>query len=222
MKAKTKDRILIAATRLFNETSASEVSTNHIAEAADISPGNLYYHYRNKEAIIRDVLEQMIVAFDTVWILPHKRPVTLADLQQTVQQIFEIHWRFRFFYREQLALLRRDPQLANRHQQIQQQRLGQQTQFFKRFVADGVLQLPPGDTLDDSVFLAHLTAGWIITNHWLSFIEASGETIVPAQKQRGVDLLLRLLAPYLSPAAKQHILWQPPKGHGHDQPDVSP
>jgi len=220
MKANTKDRILTAATRLFNENLASEVSTNHIAEAAGISPGNLYYHYRNKEAIIRDVLEQMIAAFDAVWTLPHERPVTLADLQQTVQQIFDIHWRFRFFYREQLALLHRDPQLTDRHQQIQQQRLEQQTQFFKRFVADGVLQLPPGDALDDSVFLAHLTAGWIVTNHWLSFVEASGETIVPAQKQRGVDLLLRLLAPYLSPTAKQHILWQPPKGHDHDQPEV--
>jgi len=34
------------------------VTTNHIA-AVGISPGNLYYHFRNKEGIIRAIFEQM-------------------------------------------------------------------------------------------------------------------------------------------------------------------
>src|SRR5215210_4307966 len=56
-KGSTKERVLGAALRLFNEKGTAAVSTNHIAEAAGISPGNLYYHYRNKEEIIAGLWE---------------------------------------------------------------------------------------------------------------------------------------------------------------------
>ena len=54
----THDRILDTALRLFNQSGTAAVSTNHIAAALGMSPGNLYYHFRNKEAIIRDLFEQ--------------------------------------------------------------------------------------------------------------------------------------------------------------------
>ena len=190
----TKSRILDTATALFNEATTSEVSTNHIADAAGISSGNLYYHYANKEAIIRAILERMFSAFGVVWVLPHDRKVTLIDLQHTVSRLFAVLWRFRFFYREQLALMRRDPELAARHQQMQEQRIGEQEQFFLRFVEDGVFKVPE----DPSHFRAIITACWVIANNWLSFVETSGEVVEPAQLERGVDLIFRVMEPYLS------------------------
>lgn len=193
----TKDRILDTATALFNETTTGEVSTNHIAKAVGISSGNLYYHYANKEEIIRAILERMFTAFGEVWVLPDDRKVTLADVQDTMSQLFAVLWRFRFFYREQLALMRRDPELSARHQQMQAQRIGEQEQFFLRFVEDGVLNVPE----DPSHFRAIITACWVIANNWLSFVETSGEAVEPAQLGRGVDLILRIMEPYLSETA---------------------
>ena len=200
----TKDRILETATTLFNDTTTGEVSTNHIARAAGISPGNLYYHYPNKEAIIRAILERMFREFDEVWTLPDDRDVTLDDAQKTVHTIFDVLWHFRFFYREALALMRRDPGLAERHQQMQLQRIGEQERFFGRFAEDGILNVPD----DPSRFRAVITACWIVANNWLAFVETSGKPVEPTQLARGVDLILRVLEPYLTDNARTALSHQ--------------
>ena len=56
---KTKDRIKNMALRMFNEQGERNVTTNHIAAALEMSPGNLYYHYRNKYEIIHDIFQDV-------------------------------------------------------------------------------------------------------------------------------------------------------------------
>ena len=58
----TREKILDTALALFNKEGTAAISTNHIAEAAGISPGNLYYHFRNKEEVIRELFERLSAA----------------------------------------------------------------------------------------------------------------------------------------------------------------
>ena len=51
--AKTKQKIILSALQLFNENGIANVRLQHIADEAFISIGNLAYHYKNKEAIVK-------------------------------------------------------------------------------------------------------------------------------------------------------------------------
>jgi len=102
----TRERILATALRLFNESGTAAVSTNHIADALGISPGNLYYHFRNKEEIIRALFEQQFARWDAGYTLPDDRMPTLDDLQQLVRTSFVMGWEYRFMYRELIAVRR--------------------------------------------------------------------------------------------------------------------
>src|SRR6187402_1363261 len=107
----TRDRILKAALRLFNEQGTGAVSTNHIAEAAGISPGNLYYHFKNKEEIIRELFQRLYTAWDTELQASDPSAIRLQDIIHIVETNYQIIWRYRFAYRELTALLRQDAEL---------------------------------------------------------------------------------------------------------------
>lgn len=56
---KTKDKIIEAAIRLYNEKGLSNVTSRHIAAEINISHGNLEYHFPNKEALLLAIYQQM-------------------------------------------------------------------------------------------------------------------------------------------------------------------
>ena len=206
----TKGRIVETAVRLFNESGTAAVSTNHIAEAAGISPGNLYYHFRNKEEIIREILRRMILSWGEVWVLPPDRPPDLGGLRTMLDKNVALQWEYRFFYREILALMRRDPELGRQHQTIQRERLGEQELFFRSFIEAGIMREPE----DPAVLPALVKAAWIVSNGWLSFLEGGGEPVEPASMRQGTDVLVQIFRPYLTEEALREL--SSPQAGGQD------
>src|SRR5687768_18251967 len=82
--ADTKDRIVTAAVELFNASSVGAVTTNHIAAHLGISPGNLYYHYANKEEIVRAAFDRMNAEADLLWEQPPANKFDPLALQRIV------------------------------------------------------------------------------------------------------------------------------------------
>lgn len=196
---KTPERILATALQLFNESGTAPVSTNHIADALGISPGNLYYHFRNKEEIIRALFEQQYARWDAIYALPGDRMPTIADLQRLVRATFVAGWEFRFIYRELIALLRRDEQLRRRWVEVRARGFDGFRQLVDLFVAAGVLH-DPGDP---SVVTRLAELVWLISEFWLASVEVSGETVDAAQMEHGVMLMLQVLDPFMIKPAVQ-------------------
>lgn len=190
----TRDFILDITVTLFNEQGTAAISTNHIAEAAGISPGNLYYHFKNKEDIIRAVLDRMIEEWNAVYLVPADAVFDLTLLREALRQNFDLLWQYRFFYRELGALVRHDRQLGKRYKSIQEQRQREQLALFDRLAAAGVFKWPRKRSEVEET----LSIAWIVGNYWLAHLESGGETVTPELMQQGVDLILRLFTPYLN------------------------
>jgi AcrR family transcriptional regulator len=193
----TRNRVLDAAVRLFNEHGTAAISTNHIAKEAGISPGNLYYHFRNKEEIIREILERMFSAWGGAWYEHEDRPPRFEDLIVLVRLNFQMLWEYRFFYRETVALLMRDSILAKRHAEMQRSRLDLQESFYHQFMEAGVMRQPDDpDAIPDLV-----KTTWILATNWLAFLEAGGDEVTEERMRDGERLILRVFRNYLSEAA---------------------
>ena len=190
----TRERILATALRLFNEAGTAPVSTNHIADALGISPGNLYYHFRNKEEIIRALFEQQFARWDADYAFPDDRLPNLDDLQQLLRATFVTAWEYRFMYRELIALLRRDAQLHQRWVEIRARGFSGFHELFNLFVAARVLR-DPGD---EAVVTRLAELVWLISEFWLASIEVGGETVDTTQMEHGVALMLQVLGPFIA------------------------
>jgi len=186
------------AIRLFNEQGTAAVSTNHIAQALSMSPGNLYYHFRNKEEILRAILERMIARWEGLYAFPQESPPKPADVQQVVTENFWLVWEYRFFYRELSALVQRDPVLKSRYQQIRRERLAKLEELLQRFLrASSASSL---ETRTSFTNLARLC--WLISDYWLPFLEIDGELVLSEVIEQGVALYMQVLHPYFSETGK--------------------
>jgi AcrR family transcriptional regulator len=190
---KTRNRILATALELFNSSGTAAISTNHIADTLGISPGNLYYHYSNKEAIIAALFEQQFAEADALYQLAGDRAPTLADLRELVAATFRMSWKYRFIYRELIVLLRRDEQLQQRWLTVRARGFAGFYELFELFVAASVLRAPA----DPTTVLRLAELCWLISEFWLASVEVSGASVDQSQIDHGIGLMLQVLEPYI-------------------------
>jgi AcrR family transcriptional regulator len=198
--ARTRDRILDAALKLFNEQGTAAVSTNHIAAAIEISPGNLYYHFRNKEDIIASLFERLFAAWGETYQLPSDRAPELTDLEALIAGNYRLIWRYRFTYREMAVLLHNAPELHARYQELRRQGYSGFAQLIEAFAAVGVLTRPKSD--QEMHVLTELC--WMISEQWPINLELSGRAFDATGIQEGMALMWHVFRPYL-PAEGQGI-----------------
>jgi AcrR family transcriptional regulator len=196
----TKARILKTALALFNERGSGNVSTRHIADELQMSPGNLYYHYPHKEAIIQTLFSELDKAWDESYTFSPDEPLTMERITAMLEITFELVWRYRFFFREMTLLVHNDSTLAKQYRKTAE-RSEQDTRFMVQSAIDAGLLKP----LTKEV-LGNLTdAILVISSYWLSFKEMTTKTITKATVHTGVRLLVNLLEPHLTAHAKKTL-----------------
>lgn len=115
---KTRDRILHVSLLLFNEEGEAQQTAVDISNALGISPGNLYYHFKGKDAIIRALFDSFEEEMRVILRGSRGKVTSIEDNWVYLYIILEEVYDFRFFYRNLGVLLDRYPDLASRFRSL--------------------------------------------------------------------------------------------------------
>lgn len=186
---KTRDRILQASLQLFNELGERSVTTNHIAVHLGMSPGNLYYHFRNKQQIIAELFAAYEHQVDGFLSVPEGRPLEIADKARYLESIFRGLWEYRFLHRDLEHLLNSDPDLAQRYR-IFSQRCVQSGQTIYQGLVDADI-LCRERTEPQSLAIN----SWLLMTGWVGYLyttmlDAEQPQLTPELLHRGVYQVL--------------------------------
>ncbi|MCL9783837.1 TetR/AcrR family transcriptional regulator [Vibrio sp. S4M6] len=188
---KTKDKIVQAALELFNENGERSITTNHIAAHIGISPGNLYYHFRNKQELIREIFKLYSKEL-LEWFAPVKGNTEgLAVLKHYLNAIFTLMWKYRFFYSNLPDILRRDEQLHSEYIEVQHKLKVNLVEIIQLFVDLRLLSIQQDD-IENFVTTLHM-----IVCGWLSYQSAMSSNITVTESiiHRGMLQMIYVVKP---------------------------
>jgi AcrR family transcriptional regulator len=194
-KRRTRERILETALKLFNDFGEPNVTTTVIADEMDISPGNLYYHFHNKDEIVDALFGDYEKEIEGLFATPASRLLGTEDIWLFLHLMFETIWRFRFFYRDINDLLTRNRLVETHFQRILAQKEASAVKVCQGLAASGVLTATPGEIRALAINMT------VVATFWLSFEHASHPRGTP-DIGRGVYQVMSLTAPYLQGEAR--------------------
>lgn len=113
---KTRDRILHTSLGLFNQEGEADTTTIDIANELNISPGNLYYHFKGKDQIISELFQQYEQALSHTLSAPITQPLSTGrgsaeDNWYYLYVVLEEMYQYRFLYQNLNNILQRYPDI---------------------------------------------------------------------------------------------------------------
>ena len=199
MARQTRQRILDASLAMFNAQGEPNVTTNHIADELEISPGNLYYHFRNKDDIIEQLFAGYEQRMDAALSSPSGRLPGLEDVWLQLHLVFECIWDYRFLYRDLVDILSRNRRLRLRFARILKRADEQAHQVMRGLVQAGVMRAS-ADEVD-----AAATNILVIATFWMNYAAARGDKDERASIRDGIVQVMMLIAPFLRDAERVHL-----------------
>ncbi|MBD9677480.1 TetR/AcrR family transcriptional regulator [Pseudomonas sp. PDM18] len=198
----TRDRIAQASLELFNAQGERSVTTNHIAAHLGISPGNLYYHYRNKQVIIAQLFAEYESHVDQFLHLPEGRALTVEDKTFYLEALLAAMWHYRFLHRDLEHLLDSDPELAAGYRSFARRAMDNAKAIYRGFVDAGILQM------DEPQLEALTLNAWIILTSWVRYLCTTREVasdLSEALMRRGIYQVLALESGHIAPAFREAV-----------------
>jgi AcrR family transcriptional regulator len=192
-KRNTRELILNTSLVLFNQFGEPHVTTNQIADEADISPGNLYYHFHNKRDIVLELFKSFIVQLDPIIDIPESLALEAEDLWFQLHLSFELKGQYRFLYRNLSDITDKIPHLDRALRGLFLRERKAAEIMISGLEQRGVMQIKSDEK---SLLLNNLM---LALTYWIPFTEImEGPGITGSSAQvRAIAGVLQMILPYL-------------------------
>lgn len=195
---KTKDKIVLTSLELFNERGERNVSTNHIAAHMGMSPGNLYYHFRNKSDIIYEIFKNYELMVDSYLHVPSDRAIHIHDLISYLDAVFNGLWAYRFIHRDLEHLLSSDERLREDYRHFTLRCLDGIQRIIHAMEESGIYR-----PMEDQQRKSKALNTWLIVTNWMTYLKSIHASSDPEEAlsrksiHHGVYLVMDYVIPYL-------------------------
>jgi AcrR family transcriptional regulator len=197
----TRERILETSLAMFNAHGEPNVTTNHIADELEISPGNLYYHFRNKEDIVEQVFARYEARMDSTLLVPDGRLPDLEDVWMQLHLVFECMWDYRFLYRDLVDIVSRNRKLKTHFARILNRAATSAGEVLRGLTAAGIMRATPDEiraTAENVLLVATFWMNFNIVRNGRSESDQDDLT-------HGIYQVMLLIAPFLRDAERAHL-----------------
>lgn len=164
-----------------------------------ISPGNLYYHFRNKDEIIVQLFKRYSEAL-LEYLNEAVLPSDVEDSINYMAGIYDVMWEYRFLFSDVNTLLARSAELLGEHNTFTQAKVSPLlVNLLTQLNGLNIIQADQTAMNDLAVNM------WMITKYWFDFDSSlRGRTkLTEDSKARGIRRTLSLLRPYLLPEHRE-------------------
>lgn len=194
---KNRDKILTAAKRLFNDHGFVNVRLQHISDDTIISVGNIAYHFKNKEAIVSQIFEELEQKQKDLLIEYRHTPI-FANVDRIFSVLRDLQEEYSFFFTDIVEIKRAYPLLFEKINQF----FRYQVLLFEEIIRFNISRgaLLKEETEQHTHFLASLIIKHL--SSWKTF-SITWQENTNEHVEAMSDSIWRILYPYMSKSGKE-------------------
>jgi AcrR family transcriptional regulator len=187
---KTRERILHKSLELFNELGEPNVTTLLISDELEISPGNLYYHFKSKIDILTELFDWYEKEMNALLDVPDE-PMDIEDQWFFLHLVFESIARYQFLYKDVVNVLARHERLRSRFQRIIAKKQKATLQALNNLLKQGRLNASPAEiqALSENIVLT--------ATFWISYANVAKNQVDEMTLAQGVYQVISQVVPFL-------------------------
>ena len=194
----TKDKIISTAIKLFNLHGTKVISTNHIAKEMGISPGNLYYHFRSKNDIIRSISNKFSSELGSIFQIQLDAISEFSyNLTSLFNRFFKIQRSYQFLFLEGVHLTKQDNILWDNYTKLRSVLKKGYYELLSNLVKIKIMKKQSLHIIDDL-----LDAQWIIMWYWINHTVLDRKIYDDLQIKKGIKLSFSIINPQLTSIGK--------------------
>lgn len=146
----TKQKILVASIRLFNENGLANVRLQQIADEIGISVGNLAYHFRNKGAIVNAVNEGLDKEISGI-LSTYRLYPNLLDFDNQLTRYYVFLQKYPFYFLDLQEIERSHPHIYKKRSNQTAKMVRQIRKRFDFNLQRGIIKPEPRSGIYDNL-----------------------------------------------------------------------